>query len=380
MHTDIILNNKVPNVFFPRPQRLYPWLKSYRKRQSIDTEKIDDILSEYDLYLVKKPKPSPDGFRNTSIIINTPRGKGVLKTYRKSLGDSTITLEHSILKYLSQIDFPATRVVETKSGQTLVKRGIDRHALFDYAEGSFRSFDYIAFPKQNHQYIAIAGEMLAELHKKLAAFAPQGYNPDGFKSKAGDRWRDTDWFADKLAVSLKETCLRNENFPKSEYAFLLQNATRLKSILVANTKVLNDTDLPRQIIHKDYRPSHLLLRKKASPVIIDFEIACLDWRLVDIIEGLRTFCRHRKRNYCYDKIRTFLSNYQAHSPLTSTELRFFLSVWELAQVWGCIFFWHQHTQTGSIGSLNKACKGLKDLDWVTANREIITRTLNMSRV
>ena len=193
-----MLSHVTPNVCLPRPQRLYPWLKSYRKRLSIETKTVEEVLSEYGLALIKRTIPASGGSRNISLIVNTSRGKGILKKYQENLGNSTIIQERSILKYLAQIDFPATRLVETKSSQTLVQRGKNRYALFDYVDGSFRSFDYIAFPKQTRQYIAIAGEMLAILHDKLADFTPQGYNPDGFKSKTGDRWRDIDWFADKF--------------------------------------------------------------------------------------------------------------------------------------------------------------------------------------
>jgi Ser/Thr protein kinase RdoA (MazF antagonist) len=265
--------------------------------------------------------------------------------------------------------------VETKSSQTLVQRGKNRYALFDYVVGSFRSFDYIAFPKQTHQYIAIAGEMLAILHDKLADFTPQGYNPDGFKSKTGDRWRDIEWFADKLAFSVNKTSLRNENRPKHKYTLLLQNARKLKTILFDNTYLLNSTDLPRQIIHADYHPGHLLLRKNEPPVIIDFEIARFDWRLIDIIYGLQTFCKNRRGYYCHNKIRTFLSNYQFIMPLTPTELKFFPSVWKLMQTWWCIFSWHQHCSIDRKGALIRACQKLKDLDWVTANQDAITTTL-----
>jgi len=339
---------------------------------------VEEVLSEYGLYLIKKPIPTPDGSRNISLIVNTSRGKGILKSYQETLGNSTIIQEHSILKYLSQIDFPATRLVETKSSQTLVQRGKNRYALFDYVDGSFRSFDYIAFPKQTHQYIAIAGEMLAILHDKLADFTPQGYNPDGFKSKTGDRWRDIEWFANKLAFSVNKTSLRNENRRKHKYTLLLQNARKLETILFDNTYMLNRADLPRQIIHKDYSPGHLLFRKNARPVIIDFEIARFDWRLVDIIDGLRSFCMNRKGYYCHNKIRTFLSNYQAQVPLTSAELKFFPSVWKLMQAWGCIFSWYQHSSIGSKGALIRACQKLKDLDWVTANQDAIMTTLTMS--
>ena len=373
-----MLKYTAPYVFLPRPHRSYPWFKSYRKRLSIDIETVNEILSEYDLYLIEKPISTTSGSRNISLIVNTIRGKGILKSYTESLGSSTIIQEHSILKYLAQIDFPATRLVETKSTQTLVIRGKHRYALFDYVDGGYRSCDYIAFPKQTSRYIAIAGRMLAALHSKLADFTPQGYNPDGFKSKTGDRWRDTGWFANKLTFNVNKTLLRNEDRRKHKYALLLQNAEKLETALFDYTSTLNSADLPRQVIHKDYGPGHLLFRKNMSPVIIDFEIARFDWRIVDIIDGFQSFCKSWKGYFCHDKIKAFLSNYQAKVHLTSTELEYLPSVWKLMQVWSCILDWHKHFSIGDTGLLDSACQKLKYIDWISENQDTIKTTLIMS--
>lgn len=373
-----ILNHVTLNVYLPRPQRLYPWLiRSYRGRLSIDTAKVEEVLAEYGLALIDRPRPASGGVRNINLIVNTSRGKGILKRYRESLGISTIIQEHSILKYLAQIGFPATRLVGTKSGHTLVQQGKNRYALFDFVDGGFRSFDYIALPRQTRKYIAIAGEMLAILHDKLTDFVPQGYNPDGFKSKTGDRWRDIEWFMNKLTFCLEKTSLQNENRGKYRYAWLLQRARELENILFHNTSVLNNTDLPRQIIHKDYNLGHLLFRKNAPPVIIDFEIARLDWRLVDIINGWQGFCKTRS-GYSPNKMRVFLYSYQTHMPLTATELEFIPAVWKFLQIRECIHYWYEYSLTGGDKMLLvRACQSLKELDWVIANQNAIMTNLGI---
>jgi homoserine kinase type II len=370
-----MLNYVIPNVYLPRPQRLYPWLRSYHGRPSIDTAKVGEVLTEYGLALISRPKPASGGFRNKSLLVNTVRGKGILKRYQESLGQSTIIQEHSILEYLAQIGFPATRLVSTKAGQTLVQRGKKRYVLFDFVEGGFRSYDYISLPKQTRQYIAIAGEMLAILHEKLRDFVPQGYNPDGFKSKTGDRWRNDEWFINKLTFCVEKTLQRNKNNRKHKSSSLIQRARDLENILVHNTSMLNSADLPRQIIHKDYGPSNLLFRKNAPPVVLDFEIARLDWRIVDIISAWQGFCETRS-GYSLNKMKIFLDSYQTHMPLISAEIELIPAVWEFLEIRGCINYWHNYCSTGDKVSLDRACQSFNKLEWVTANQyEIMKRDL-----
>lgn len=358
-----------------RPQRLYPWLKSYLQRGFIETSGISEILSIYGLDLISRPKHSIGGERNRSLILNTSSGEKLLKKYTKNIGQSTIIQEHSILKYLAKISFPAARLEATQSGQTLVQKDKDRYALFSFVEKGFHSYDYITTPKQARRYIAVAGKMLAFLHEKLKDFVPEGYNPDGFKSKTGERWRDNEWFLSKLKICVDKTLLQAEKKNKNKSPWLLQRASDFENTLRKTIAIIDAADLPRQIIHKDYGPSNLLFRKNQPPVVLDFEIARLDWRIVDIINGWGGFCQKRS-GYHLNKMKCFLDAYQTNMPLTADEFTLIPAVWKLLQIRSCINYWYSYCTTGNKMSLIRACKSVKAFDWITANHEKVIANLN----
>lgn len=291
----------------------------------------------------------------------------MLKMYKESLGQSTIVQEHSILKYLEKISFPAVRIEATRIGETLVQRHNTRYALFNFVDNGFHSYDYIKTPHQSRQCIAVAGKTLALLHDKLKNFIPEGYNPDGFKSRAGKRYRDLEWFVNKLKICIDQTRSISEKKNKKKNLWLRRRAGDLENGLKKTNALIDDANLPRQIIHKDYGPSNLLFRKNALPVVLDFEIARLDWRIVDIIDGWQGFCIDRF-GYNIKKMKYFLDAYQAHLPLTRDEIKLMPAVWKLIELRSCIRYWYAYCHTGDRVSLTKACKNLNETDWLAANQ------------
>ena len=362
------MNDRIPNPYLRRPQRIYSFVRSFSRRLPIEISKVDNILSQYGLDLIGRPKSSSSGVRNQSLIVNTSRGKKLLKGYKESLGQSTIIQEHSILKYLTQLNFPCTRLNHTKNGETIINYDHQRFALFDFIEGGFHTYDYVLFPRVNSQFIALAGETLGCLHAALKDFLPEGYNPDGFRSKTGDRWRNDEWITNKLAFCLEKTQKFIATGKKNRMRRLLNRARHFNNIIAhSNTMILKAT-LPRQIIHKDYGPSNLLFLKDGPPIVLDFEIARLDWRIVDIISGWKGFCMKRS-GYDLKKMKYFLESYQTRISLGEKELKLIPDVWKLLLIRGSIHYWHNYCETHKQHSLAQACKKIEDLDWVTANQE-----------
>jgi Ser/Thr protein kinase RdoA (MazF antagonist) len=107
-------------------------LASRRRHENIGRVGIDDILAEYDLDLVGAPVPLPSQGRGRSILVPTSRGKKIVKQYKSTVLETAIAHEHSILKYLSEIDFPSPRLVATNTGETVLQRSGEKYAVFDY--------------------------------------------------------------------------------------------------------------------------------------------------------------------------------------------------------------------------------------------------------
>lgn len=358
-----------PSLYLPRPGLLYYNLIFRRRQPKVDLAKIKGVLAEYGLELMGDPQWPLGQGRGLTLVVHTPRGKKLLKRYKHTVIRPAITYEHSILTYLAQVDFPSPRLVTTKTGQTLVCRDEDNYALFDFIEGGFQYCRYVLFPGQAQHFVMIAGELLAILHTELQGCVPEGYNPNGFKSQNGDRWRELEWFLSRLTDCVAEASRLNGVAGGEHGAWLLTNAKYLEESLVQLDAMLKEASLPRLIAHGDYGPYNLLFRKNAPVVILDFEIARLDWRVFDLVDAWWRFCNDRLLGLRINKMIDLLDAYQSRLPLTKDELRLMPEVWKFLHIRRCIASWYKFNQTQAGFHLVRARQHLKLVDWMIVNQD-----------
>jgi Ser/Thr protein kinase RdoA (MazF antagonist) len=336
-------------------------------------------MANYDFSFTFQKIKNANGNRSENFVINTSSGKKLLKRYNPKLNQTTIIHEHSILNYLSSSNFPSPRLISNKLDKTLTFNDNRYYALFDFIEGLYQCRDYILFPNQIRKYLTIAGEMLSLLHKKLINFKPEGCNPDGFKSKSGDRKRNLEWHLSKLeqcrnmtskADKMREINKKIEIFNRSDY---------FKKKLIKLDSRLKEADLPKVTIHGDYGFYNILFRKEGPPVVIDFEMARLEWRMVDIVRALYYldfvgFCRNNVKSN-FKKINTFANAYQKNLELTGDEIKLFPDIWEYLNIKGAIVSWHTYCQNGKDSALMGLRKSLNRLDWMKTNKKFLKSSL-----
>jgi Ser/Thr protein kinase RdoA (MazF antagonist) len=308
------------------------------------------------------------GNRGENIIIQTATGKKLLKRYKKTLGEETIVQEHSILKQLEKINFPAPRVVPMETGQTLVKHKGGRFALFEYIEDGYQFNNYILLPFQENKFIKFSGEILGVLHKSLIDFSPKGYNPDGFKSMSEDRWRNIDWYLEKLSFCEKE--LINLNLKNlSNYILKKINmiVTCRRDFINMENYLLN-IDLPRIIIHGDYGPYNLLFKKSGAVFVLDFEMARLEWRLVEIIKSIHRFCLKRYR-FSLKKMNIFVKSYNSIVEITNEEIELIPDLWIYVKMKDAIRSLFNFCRNKEDKYLHSFLASMKSIDWIKRNEE-----------
>lgn len=311
---------KLNTLFIPHPRKVYKWIKTFRSQSCFDPSVVREILSKYQLDLIGSIKPVAEGMRNENLIINTTKGLKFLKIYKNSLGDTTITQEHSILTYLFQTGFSSVPLETTSDGLTIVRFNQRRFALYDFIKG-FHIYDYL-FSNTNLKHLIFqAGYILGKLHNQLRNFTPEGFNPDGFNLETGRRWRGIEWFDQHLAYI--KSCGHNANLREQENALELLDSeiVSFRTDLVKTESVLTNANLPKQVVHVDFGRSNVLFHKNELPTIIDFEIARIDWKIVDILNGLTAFCV-KNRKLVDERVKIFLQAYNENSCLTEKELHF----------------------------------------------------------
>lgn len=346
------MDNPTQKLYLTRPQRFYSRWQANRKNTSFEIPLIKEILVKYDLDLIGTPKSAIGGSRNKTYIIDTTRGKKIFKRYKESLGKSTIIQEHSILNYLASIGFPAVRLIPTVSGETLLHYDKQRYVLYHYVNG-FMLYDYMLFPSTKKKYIAMAGRLLGRLHNALKDFIPQGYNPDGFDRKTGERWRDAKWYQNKLSTC-RENAGNGENSGSDRnFSYLVKNTEYLVDSLLMTDSILKEADLDCQIIHKDFGQANVIYRCNNSPIIIDFEIARMDWRIIDLIDGWENFCSGWS-GFSLGKMKIFYNAYNNTVRLSENELVFIPIIWKFLNTTKCILFLNKYCETGNKQALKKA--------------------------
>jgi len=353
------LNSTHRLLYLPRLGRLGQFLKARLNAPEIDMETSAQILSLYGLELSRPPENLPFGWRNRNVVVYTSAGKKVLKTFRARWPLTTIIYEHSILKQLEMRNFAAPRLVSTSSGETWVKRNGRYFALLNFINGTNLAAS-VMLRSQRQMLIARAGETLAQFHKLLTDFVPEGRHHLGYPSYMGDRHRDLAWHLNKL----EELCEKSQRLTdlegKKQADWLIEKSDDLGEKLSRLDETLNRAQLPRVVIHGDYGIHNLLFQHEGRVTMHDFELARIEWRLIDLVGVLS---RHD-----FVEGRIFMEAYRSEYDLNPDEWRYLPQVWQYYRLQGAVQYWHNYFEMGGIHRLAAARDRIKQADWALDHR------------
>jgi Ser/Thr protein kinase RdoA (MazF antagonist) len=262
----------------PRPDRVVRRLRGRRAR-GLDESLVRAVLNAYDLSVNDRPRaiPSPGG-RGRSMRVQTADGDVMVKQYKPSATAAGIALEHAVLRELERHCQSVPRLRGTRDGVTSIELESGLHyAVFNYDEGYIHPHEYIFMPSDRRRVDELAGLTLAALHRTLDGYEPPPSDTLGFTGRAGLRVRPVDWFVSQLRESAAPAELR----------------AWLEETLVTLARRLDDADLERGVVHGDYGPYNLMLRRGFAALVVDWELTRLDWRLVDIATALPRFAQRR---------------------------------------------------------------------------------------
>lgn len=359
-----------------RPGFLVAQFQARGARPRIAPKTVDVLLAAYGLTSRQPPQATPGGQgRSRSVLVCTDQGKKLLKQYKRTVTLPAIRCEHSILTQLAAQQFPsAPRLVCARDGETLVTHAGKHYALYDFIEGGFQYYKYVLAPRQALRFMATAAGLLADLHTALAGVAAAGENPNGFSPETGKRLHDVGWYLDKL-----ERCVNGDpNFTQpSSPADLWRRAGDLRRALRDLDAKLGRARLTRALIHGDYGPHNLLFRPHAPVIVLDFELARLDWRALEVANALWRFCYGSAGQGRLTRMRCFLQAYQERAPLTPEERRALPDLWQFSHVRRCIYNWNEYLHVGDAFTLAKARRHLRMLDWMQTERALFCAALGV---
>jgi Ser/Thr protein kinase RdoA (MazF antagonist) len=298
----------------PRPRRPRT-IPGRPARPGLDSDTVTAVLAACGLRPLGVAGWAPGG-RGTSVIVDSDSGRLLVKRYKPTVDVDALHGEHAILRRLEDLDFPATRLVATLDGDTLLERADGRFAVFRYLDGYRRADDRLLTLADARILLEMSGATLAALHDALASFVPPTDNPNGFRSSDGTRVRDLPWLGERLAAARTAASSLAGGDPAHA---ILAGADRAEATLADLESELTAAQLPRLVIHGDYGPYNLLVRSGRPLVVVDFELARLDWRLTDLATALPRFARGR-RGPSDDRAIAFATGYLERSSIRPSEL------------------------------------------------------------
>lgn len=369
---------ELPILMIPRFTRWFNRSRLLGDPRDVDEHTLKKIFDIYGLKLIDEVTIIPFKSRSLHFILNTTDGKKILKRYKSSVSHSVIASEHSILDYLATIEFPAPRLISTEDDETLIKLAGHYYVMFDYLDGYFHYHNYLLLPPQKLKFIELSALTLATLHSVLWDFTPLESNPEGFISKGGDRLRDTYWY-----VAMLETCQReintlttfNDDYTISYRVLLQEHAQKVKTEIIKLSIEIAEANLPRGIIHGDYGPYNLLMKRNKPVVILDFELARIDWRVLDLAKSLPYFVED-SFGFSFNKARSYVTSYHSAFPLDPAEVSSIALIWKLITLKRLIVCWHRFHQTQAKRWLDEAKLRLKRIRWIENNEKDLSNLAN----
>jgi len=246
-------------------------------------------------------------------------------------------------------------------------------AVFGFVQGTNYSTTYL----RRHDrllLVATAGRSLAQLHRCLDGFVPDGHHHLGFVSPDGPRVRDAAWHA----AMLDELVRRSGHLRPEAHATAAELVTRRHEIAgrIARLEArLGALELPRGVVHGDFGLHNLLFPRGGETVVLDFENARLDWRVNDLVSALGKF-RGVRGTYDSESMRVFAQAYLRLHPLGTEEHEHFAEAWELYRLRAAVQYVNSYFATGGpVRKLRSAVSALGQADLVARTPGVATGLL-----
>lgn len=308
-------------------------------RPVIDDAPIVRVLAAYGRRQTGRARNFTLGWRNAIVAVPTDLGTVVVKRYGDRWTSSTILHEHGILDELGTRRFPAVRLLHTEhDNASVVEDEGSTYAVFGFVAGRSYSGRWV-MPRSRGPLFRHFGSTLVELHATLSAYTPPGSHHLGYAAADGPGPRGLLWHLDALD-RLKEPPDRElESGALEDWVWLEQRRESIAERLVRLDGALSELGLTVTVIHGDFGPHNAIIDPEGHTVIHDFELARVDWALIDLISGLS---RWRPASAA-----AFLAGYRdAVGPRGKEELARLDQVWRHYRLCGAIQSWHTFVNAG----------------------------------
>ncbi len=303
------------------------------------------IVETLDLGSVEKVRNVANGWRNRVVVVWVGGERVVIRGYPSRWPRESIRCEHSILEELERRDFPAPRLLRSRGDTTLLEVEGRHYAVLSFESG--RSFTgYYMHHRTIERIQEEAGALLAEFHRALGSFRPEGRHHLGEDPATGGPVRDLNWHA-----SVLERIRTSDHAGDAELAGRMDQAEdRLRRL----EPLVRQAPLPRSVVHGDYGLHNILFKRSGSAVLHDFELARYDIRVVDMVAALSRIRSQFRPG--------FLTGLRSSGGIDETEWDLLPQVWEWYRLIGAIQSWEAFDRHGGDHRLEAVARRLREAE------------------
>ncbi len=258
----------------------------------LNQNKIEEILSNYDLGKLDSYEGIEEGIENTNYFISVNKKKLILTVYEKRVKSEDLPFFSNLMTSLNKANFKCPAPVVNKSKSTITNFDGKKLMIVSFIEGKAKS----NLSPENCKSIGVETAKMHELTKNLKIVRQNDLSINS--------WRG-------LFDTVKDQCSRlHKDLPK-----LIEE--NLNSVEKKWPK-----DLPKGIIHADLFHDNIFFNKDKFSGIIDFYFSCEDFFAFEIAICFNALCFDGvKENLSFNvtKAKNFIDGYSSVRKLSDLE-------------------------------------------------------------
>ena len=259
----------------------------------LNQNKIEEILSNYNLGKLDSFKEIEEGIENTNYFLSVNKKKFILTIYEKRVKSEDLPFFSNLMSYLNNANFKCPAPISNKKNNTITDFKGKKLMIVSFLEGQAKK----SLSPVNCKSIGLEIAKMHELTKNLKL---KRQNDLSVKS-----WR-------KLFDAVKDKCTKIHNdLPK----LIEENLNDVEKNWPKN--------LPRGIIHADLFHDNIFFIQDKFSGVIDFYFSCEDFFAFEIAICFNALCFDGlKSNLSFNvtKAKNFIDGYTSVRKLSDEEL------------------------------------------------------------
>jgi homoserine kinase type II len=260
-------------------------------KNKISEKKLLEILQQYDFGRLKRYKLLTGGETQTTVLIETSKGKYILRSYDNRTVKHVLFEVH-LFNYLKNNCFPVPGIIKTSKGGYYGTYKDKPFIVIEYIEG-----EHLKNPNEYFDKAQVSNviEIIAQLHNLTSDYIHENFN-DREVFNAGYAWRE---------YQKKQRKVHRE-----------ERAKWFKDEL---GKIELPESMPKSICHADLNYGNFLIRNGEIAAVLDFDMSFYTYTIYDIASLIYWWAFPPEMGFKERRASYIVNEYINHRALSETE-------------------------------------------------------------